>query len=92
MPVITMPTKDGPVTMIVCGGPKPKRCEFCANADVAKLCDFPVGPRKACSAGMCHKCATLIAVRHGETVDYCPRHKGKTPPQAELFNDEAVRP
>lgn len=59
-----------------------KRCKFCTNGYVEKLCDFPVGPRdKTCDAGMCARCATSIS----HEVDYCPKHKQQEPAQEKLF-------
>jgi hypothetical protein len=88
MPVVTIPTKDGPVMAFICTRGRVRRCTFCNNQAISKACDFPTGPRgKTCDAEMCAKCATPIA----HEVDQCPRHKGKTPPQGSLFNAEVTR-
>lgn len=73
--------KQGDTTMHICQrGQQRKRCHFCNTGYVDKLCDFPTRPGKTCDAGMCRRCATSIA----HEIDYCPRHKEQTPPQASL--------
>jgi hypothetical protein len=67
---------------IKCSRVSTRRCQFCNTGYAEKLCDFPMNAKgKTCSAGMCNKCATAV----GPELDYCPRHKAMTAPQASLF-------
>jgi hypothetical protein len=71
---------------VVCTKGRTQRCKFCGIGVVAKLCDFPVGPKKTCDAGMCAKCATSV----GADLDYCPKHKNEERPgQQNLFADNS---
>jgi hypothetical protein len=71
--------------MMVCGSRQPQRpCKFCGGGGkVEKLCDFPIGAKKTCDAGMCAKCATSV----GPDRDFCPKHKGMQPAQTNLFGE-----
>ena len=78
--------RDGSgMTFIACNRSRVQPCKFCHNQPVAKLCDFPTGPKgKTCDAGMCAKCATSV----GPDQDYCPTHKHQAPPpQRHLFEE-----
>ena len=88
MPIVTIPTPDGPITAhILCRKRGRKLCEFCRNLYVEKLCDFSTGRGKTCDAGMCAKCASSV----GPDQDYCPRHKHEArPPQQQLFPEETI--
>jgi len=86
MPVITIETKNGPVTAIVCSHRRGqyKLCRFCSNRLYTRLCDFVVARKKTCDAPMCDACATSV----GPDLDYCPTHKKQpAPPQQNLFGD-----
>src|SRR5258707_12570960 len=91
-PMMCKPLRDeqGRVTAIICGGhARTQQCKFCHNQPVAKLCDFPVGPKKTCNAGMCARCATSV----GNDLDYCPTHKHEERPgQINLFGNEPSCP
>ena len=78
MPWVDLP--GGGHAHICVRGQRSKRCAFCSNGYVEKLCDFPVGKGRTCDAGMCAKCATAIA----RETDYCPKHKGHQPAQGAL--------
>jgi hypothetical protein len=89
---MTFQTKDGPRTVFICGGKKPKLCPFCHDRYVTRLCDFMklstvqnlAVTRRRCDNGMCDECATNI----GLGLDYCPIHKDEAPPaQNTLFGD-----
>jgi hypothetical protein len=66
-------------------------CWFCRERIVTKLCDFPLGNGKTCSAKMCNVCATEAArpvtPRKSRHVDYCPTHKGQVAIQSQLFQE-----
>jgi hypothetical protein len=84
----TLRDESGRVTAIICGGRGAhKRCKFCGLGNVAKLCDFPVGLKKTCDAGMCARCATQV----GADLDYCPKHKNEKLPekQRNLFSGDS---
>ncbi len=70
---------------ILCSRKRRQQCKFCRRGYVSKLCDFPVATGKTCDAGMCDDCATRI----GHEVDYCPNHRGQTPPQQNLFGEQS---
>jgi hypothetical protein len=81
MPCVELDTKNGPVLAFVCGTSM-KVCRFCRLRLAKKLCDFPISKRgKTCDAPMCDGCSAHI----GADTDYCPEHKGQTPPQQKLF-------
>jgi hypothetical protein len=80
----TIRDENGRVTATVCGGHRMrKRCAFCSTGYVEKLCDFPVGRRGTCDAGICTRCAKSV----GPDRDFCPRHaKAELPSeQGSLF-------
>ena len=79
----TIHDTNGRVIAIFCGRSRKITCKFCHSAAVTKLCDFPVAKGKTCDVGMCRNCSTKIALE----VDYCPNHKGQTPPQSNLFGE-----
>lgn len=61
-------------------------CVFCLKLDrlrqlAGKLCDFPLGHGKTCSAPICDKHAT----KGGKDIDYCPDHKSAAPQKALEF-------
>lgn len=70
------------VVAIICG-PKPRarKCVGCGRqVRDARLCDFPLGAGKTCSAALCSACATHKA----PDTDYCPTHARMLTPEGRL--------
>lgn len=57
------------LTGIVCGGPRAKKCHYCAVPSTV-LCDHPVGIGKTCDRPCCKTHSECV----GPNRDYCLKH------------------
>lgn len=108
MPCAWYKTADGTVVHINHGRStgRAKSCGFCGRPyREGKLCDYPIAEGKTCDAEMCNSCARTLGAqetevgagmkRLGDTIDVCPRHRGKAvvkdgklqPEQGSLFSE-----
>ena len=73
MPCSVVKLPDGTTAIVKHAPTSPRKCSVCGvRTRECKLCDFKVGPGKACDKVLCRSCA-----RHIEPdTDYCPRHAG----------------
>lgn len=81
MPCSVIKLPGGGTAIVKHAAQRPRACSVCKRKTPDfKLCDFPVGSGKTCSAALCKACA-----RHEDPdTDYCPLHddyrKGRLKP------------